>query len=113
MDRVPKENRENVILALLFLATFAFVPMVHYLGSSHLLGASWRDYVFAPTTPSTMHGTTRSNVCCSGCYVFSFRPRSGSRFPSSSLDPQWFSSAVSYFALLPLAKWFRAFSLSL
>jgi len=53
MDRVPKENRENVILALLFLATFAFVPMVHYLGSSHLLGAFLAGLCFC--TDHTIH----------------------------------------------------------
>merc|ERR1719203_1281170 len=39
MNKLPKEQRENGILALLFSATFVFVPMCHYLGSSHLLGA--------------------------------------------------------------------------
>merc|ERR1719266_1392279 len=53
MDRVPKESRENVILALLFLATFAFVPMVHYLGSSHLLGAFLAGLCFC--TDHTIH----------------------------------------------------------
>merc|ERR1719283_613029 len=53
MDRVPKENRENVILALLFLATFAFVPMVHFLGSSHLLGAFLAGLCFC--TDHTIH----------------------------------------------------------
>merc|ERR1712038_1002528 len=33
MSRVPKNHRENVILALLFIATFILVPMVHFLGS--------------------------------------------------------------------------------
>merc|ERR1719273_1040891 len=53
MDRVPKEHRENVILGLLFLATFAFVPMVHFLGSSHLLGAFLAGLCFC--TDHTIH----------------------------------------------------------
>merc|ERR1719242_323126 len=53
MDKVPKESRENEILALLFLATFAFVPMVHYLGSSHLLGAFLAGLCFC--TDHTIH----------------------------------------------------------
>merc|ERR1719266_316289 len=53
MDKVPKDHRENMILALLFLATFAFVPMVHYLGSSHLLGAFLAGLCFC--TDHTIH----------------------------------------------------------
>jgi len=53
MDRVPKDHRENVILLLLFLAVFAFVPMVHYLGSSHLLGAFLAGLCFC--TDHTIH----------------------------------------------------------
>ena len=48
-----EDSRENVILALLFLATFAFVPMVHYLGSSHLLGAFLAGLCFC--TDHTIH----------------------------------------------------------
>merc|ERR1719297_291197 len=53
MDKVPKESRENTILALLFLATFIFVPMCHYLGSSHLLGAFLAGLCFC--TDHTIH----------------------------------------------------------
>ena len=48
-----EDHRENVILALLFLATFAFVPMVHFLGSSHLLGAFLAGLCFC--TDHTIH----------------------------------------------------------
>merc|ERR1719361_1241648 len=53
MDRLPKEHRENGILALMFIATFAFVPMCHYLGSSHLLGAFLAGLCFC--TDHTIH----------------------------------------------------------
>merc|ERR1719464_2095523 len=53
MDKVPKESRENTILALLFLATFILVPAVHYLGSSHLLGAFLAGLCFC--TDHTIH----------------------------------------------------------
>merc|ERR1719277_2204166 len=49
----PKEHRENGILALLFAATFAFVPMCHFLGSSHLLGAFLAGLCFC--TDHTIH----------------------------------------------------------
>merc|ERR1719242_2769647 len=53
MDRLPKEHRENGILFLLFAATFAFVPMCHFLGSSHLLGAFLAGLCFC--TDHTIH----------------------------------------------------------
>lgn len=53
MNRIPKEHHENSILALLFLATFAFVPMCHFLGSSHLLGAFLAGLCFC--TDHTIH----------------------------------------------------------
>merc|ERR1719266_1838169 len=53
MDRVPKDSRENAILALLFLATFILVPAVHYTGSSHLLGAFLAGLCFC--TDHTIH----------------------------------------------------------
>merc|ERR1719384_2802563 len=53
MDKVPKESRENTILALLFLATFILVPMGHFLGSSHLLGAFLAGLCFC--TDHTIH----------------------------------------------------------
>eukprot|EP01083_Nonionella_stella_P186239 681308_1 len=53
MNKVASEYRENVILALLFLATFAFVPMCHFLGSSHLLGAFLAGLCFC--TDHTIH----------------------------------------------------------
>merc|ERR1719411_1732221 len=53
MSRVPKNHRENVILALLFIATFILVPMVHFLGSSHLLGAFLAGLCFC--TDHTIH----------------------------------------------------------
>merc|ERR1719216_727401 len=53
MDRLPKEHRENGILALMFVATFAFVPMCHYLGASHLLGAFLAGLCFF--TDHTIH----------------------------------------------------------
>merc|ERR1719464_2472777 len=53
MDRLPKEQRENGILAILFAATFVFVPMCHYLGSSHLLGAFLAGLCFC--TDHTIH----------------------------------------------------------
>merc|ERR1719411_1703841 len=53
MSRVPKDSRENVILALLFVATFFFVPLVHFLGSSHLLGAFLAGLCFC--TDHTIH----------------------------------------------------------
>merc|ERR1712176_326346 len=39
MTKVSEDNRENVILLALFAATFAFIPLCHFLGASHLLGA--------------------------------------------------------------------------
>merc|ERR1711971_93932 len=53
MDRLPEEHRENGILGLMFIATFAFVPMCHYLGSSHLLGAFLAGLCFC--TDHTVH----------------------------------------------------------
>merc|ERR1719464_919752 len=53
MSRVPKNHRENVILGLLFIATFILVPMVHFLGSSHLLGAFLAGLCFC--TDHTIH----------------------------------------------------------
>merc|ERR1712038_1275201 len=53
MSRVPKNHRENMILALLFIATFILVPMVHFLGSSHLLGAFLAGLCFC--TDHTIH----------------------------------------------------------
>merc|ERR1719411_946039 len=53
MNRVPKDHRENMILALLFLATFILVPVVHLLGSSHLLGAFLAGLCFC--TDHTIH----------------------------------------------------------
>merc|ERR1719464_1847031 len=53
MSRVPKDHRENTILALLFTATFILVPMVHFLGSSHLLGAFLAGLCFC--TDHTIH----------------------------------------------------------
>merc|ERR1711902_45821 len=53
MSKVPKDSRENVILALLFVATFFFVPLVHFLGSSHLLGAFLAGLCFC--TDHTIH----------------------------------------------------------
>jgi len=59
MSKVPKEHRENSILALLFVATFVMVPLCHFLGSSHLLGAFLAFYVSVLTTPSIMFGSIR------------------------------------------------------
>merc|ERR1719242_2304750 len=53
MTKVSKDQRENGILALLFTATFVFVPMCHYLGSSHLLGAFLAGLCFC--TDHTIH----------------------------------------------------------
>jgi len=53
MSRVPEEKRETAILGFLFLATFIFVPMVHSLGSSHLLGAFLAGLCFC--TDHTIH----------------------------------------------------------
>merc|ERR1719203_2002683 len=53
MDRLPKEHRENGILGLMFAATFVLVPMCHYLGSSHLLGAFLAGLCFC--TDHTIH----------------------------------------------------------
>merc|ERR1719411_791878 len=60
MSRVPKDSRENVILALLFVATFAFVPMVHFLGSSHLLGAFLAGLCFC--TDHTIHHAWHNQI---------------------------------------------------
>eukprot|EP00484_Ammonia_sp_Unknown_P008699 CAMPEP_0197079908 /NCGR_PEP_ID=MMETSP1384-20130603/213862_1 /TAXON_ID=29189 /ORGANISM="Ammonia sp." /LENGTH=773 /DNA_ID=CAMNT_0042518789 /DNA_START=52 /DNA_END=2373 /DNA_ORIENTATION=- len=53
MTKIPKEHHENTILALLFITTFAFVPMCHFLGSSHLLGAFLAGLCFC--TDHTIH----------------------------------------------------------
>jgi Kef-type K+ transport system membrane component KefB len=53
MNFVPKEQRENAILALLFSATFVMVPVCHFLGSSHLLGAFLAGLMFC--TDHTIH----------------------------------------------------------
>jgi len=53
MSKVPKEHRENSILALLFCATFVMVPLCHFLGSSHLLGAFLAGLCFC--TDHTIH----------------------------------------------------------
>merc|ERR550539_611636 len=53
MNKLPEGQRENGILALMFAATFAFVPMCHYLGSSHLLGAFLAGLCFC--TDHTIH----------------------------------------------------------
>merc|ERR1712087_691553 len=53
MTKVKSEYRENVILGILFATTFAFVPMCHYLGSSHLLGAFLAGLCFC--TDHTIH----------------------------------------------------------
>merc|ERR1719216_566540 len=53
MDRLPKEHRENGILALMFVATFAFIPLCHFLGASHLLGAFLAGLCFF--TDHTIH----------------------------------------------------------
>jgi len=53
MTKVNDEYRENVILGILFATTFAFIPMCHYLGSSHLLGAFLAGLCFC--TDHTIH----------------------------------------------------------
>jgi len=53
MTKVADEYRENVILGILFATTFAFIPMCHYLGSSHLLGAFLAGLCFC--TDHTIH----------------------------------------------------------
>merc|ERR1740116_528457 len=53
MDRLPEEHRENGILGLMFIATFILVPVVHLLGSSHLLGAFLAGLCFC--TDHTIH----------------------------------------------------------
>ena len=55
-----EDHRENMILALLFLATFAFVPMVHFLGSSHLLGAFLAGLCFC--TDHTIHSAWHHQI---------------------------------------------------
>eukprot|EP01083_Nonionella_stella_P067753 179429_1 len=53
MTKIPKEHRDNSILGLLFATTFLFVPMCHFLGSSHLLGAFLAGLCFC--TDHTIH----------------------------------------------------------
>ena len=46
MKRVKQENREKMILFLLIIALLGLVPMCHYAGSSHLLGAFLTGLMF-------------------------------------------------------------------
>lgn len=60
MKFVPKEQRENAILALLFMATFVMVPVCHFLGSSHLLGAFLAGLMFC--TDHTIHHVWQKQI---------------------------------------------------
>jgi len=53
MTKVSEDQRENVILLALFAATFAFIPLCHFLGASHLLGAFLAGLCFC--TDHTIH----------------------------------------------------------
>merc|ERR1719319_1366126 len=53
MTKVKEDQRENVILGILFATTFALIPLCHFLGSSHLLGAFLAGLCFC--TDHTIH----------------------------------------------------------
>merc|ERR1712154_701448 len=58
--KTPKHQHENVILLLLFLATFILIPVCFYAGSSHLLGAFLAGLMFC--TDHTIHEAWSNQV---------------------------------------------------
>eukprot|EP00484_Ammonia_sp_Unknown_P000784 CAMPEP_0197021680 /NCGR_PEP_ID=MMETSP1384-20130603/2627_1 /TAXON_ID=29189 /ORGANISM="Ammonia sp." /LENGTH=1130 /DNA_ID=CAMNT_0042449567 /DNA_START=117 /DNA_END=3509 /DNA_ORIENTATION=- len=60
MVKTNKHQHENVILLLLFAATFAMLPICFYAGSSHLLGAFLAGLMFC--TDHTIHEAWNNQI---------------------------------------------------
>ena len=60
MMKTSKHQHENVILLLLFLATFIMIPVCFYAGSSHLLGAFLAGLMFC--TDHTIHEAWHNQI---------------------------------------------------
>jgi len=60
MSKTAKNQHENVILLLLFLATFLLVPVCKYAGSSYLLGAFLAGLMFC--TDHTIHSAWSNQI---------------------------------------------------
>eukprot|EP01084_Bolivina_argentea_P314685 545059_1 len=60
MMKTNKHQHENVILLLLFVATFTLIPVCFYAGSSHLLGAFLAGLMFC--TDHTIHEAWNNQI---------------------------------------------------